>query len=114
MKKSTQMTKELRLDMFTMKIRFVVGTVEENKKYVSNFLNKVTKIGENCTIYQNVTLGRKNKDIAEYPSIGNNVTIYCNSTIVGNIEVGENSIIGCNTVVLKSVEPNSKCVGVVK
>ena len=72
------------------------------------------KIGENCTIYQNVTLGRKNKDIAEYPSIGNNVTIYCNSTIVGNIEVGENSIIGCNTVVLKSVEPNSKCVGVVK
>lgn len=49
MKKLKQMTKELRLDMFTMKIRFVVGTVEENKKYVSNFLNKVTKIGENCT-----------------------------------------------------------------
>ena len=32
MKKLKQKTKELRLDMFTMKIRFVVGTVEENKK----------------------------------------------------------------------------------
>lgn len=72
------------------------------------------KIGDNCTIYQNVTLGRKNKDVAEYPTIGNNITIYCNSVVIGNIEIGDNTVIGCNTVVLKSVEPNSKCVGVVK
>lgn len=71
-------------------------------------------IGDNCTIYQNVTLGRKNKDIAEYPTIGNNVTIYCNSTVIGDITIGDNCIIGCNSVVLKSVEDNSKCVGVVK
>lgn len=72
------------------------------------------KIGDNVTIYQNVTLGRKNKDIAEYPTIGNNVTIYCNSVLVGDISIGDNTIIGCNSTVLKSVEPNSKCVGVVK
>lgn len=72
------------------------------------------KIGDNVTIYQNVTLGRKNKDISEYPKIGNDVTIYCNSVVVGDISIGDNTIIGCNSTVLKSVEPNSKCVGVVK
>lgn len=71
-------------------------------------------IGKNCTIYQNVTLGRKNKDIPEYPAIGNNVIIYCNSTVIGNISVGDDSIIGCNSVVLKSIEKGTKCIGVVK
>lgn len=72
------------------------------------------EIGDNCVIYQNVTLGRKDREIAEYPVLGNNVIIYCNSTLIGNIKIGDNAIIGCNSVVLKSVEKNSKCVGVVK
>lgn len=72
------------------------------------------KIGDNVVIYQNVTIGRKNMDVAEYPIIGNNVIIYCNSVIIGNIIVGDNSTIGCNTVVLKSVDKNSTCTGVVK
>lgn len=72
------------------------------------------KIGDNCTIYQNVTLGRKNKDIPEYPIIEDGVTIYCNSSVVGNITIGKETVIGCNSIVLKSVEPNSRCVGVVK
>ena len=71
-------------------------------------------IGKSCTIYQNVTIGRKNKSVPEYPTIGDNVTIYCNSTLIGNINIGDNVIIGCNSVVLKSVKENSKCVGVVK
>ena len=72
------------------------------------------RIGENCVIYQNVTIGRKYRDIAEYPNIGDNVIIYCNSVLIGDINVGKNSVIGCNSVVLKSVDENSKCVGVVK
>ena len=72
------------------------------------------QIGDNCVIYQNVTLGRKNKDISEYPTIGNNVVIYCNSAVIGKISIGDNSIIGCNSVVLKSIENGSRCVGVVK
>lgn len=72
------------------------------------------KIGDNCVIYQNVTLGRKNRDIAEYPTIGNDVIIYCNSTVIGNLEIGDNSTIGCNAVVMKSVEKNTVCTGVVK
>lgn len=72
------------------------------------------KIGKNCVIYHNVTIGRKYKDIADYPSIGDNVIIYCNSTLIGNIQIGDNSLIGCNSIIMKSVEKNSKCVGVVK
>lgn len=72
------------------------------------------EIGENCIIYQNVTIGRKYREISDYPKIGNNITIYCNSTLVGNIQIGNNSIIGCNSVIMKSVKENSKCVGVVK
>lgn len=72
------------------------------------------KIGDNCVIYQNVTLGRKNRDIPDYPTIGKNVIIYCNSTVIGNVKIGDNSIVGCNTVVMKSVEKDSICTGVVK
>ena len=72
------------------------------------------KIAENCVIYQNVTIGRKYRDKPEYPEIGNNVTIYCNSTLIGDIKIGDCSIIGCNSVVLKSVGENSKCTGVVR
>ena len=50
-------------------------------------------IGDNCTIYQNVTLGRKNKDIVKYPTIGNDVTIYANSTIIGDVKIGNNATI---------------------
>lgn len=72
------------------------------------------KIGNNVTIYQNVTIGWKYGDIEQCPEIGDNVIIYCNSTLVGDIKIGENTTVGCNSVVLKSVENNSRCVGVVK
>lgn len=72
------------------------------------------KIGKNVTIYQNVTLGRKNKEVAEYPNIKENVIIYCNSIVLGNVTINKNSIIGCNSTVLRDVEENSVNVGVIK
>lgn len=71
-------------------------------------------IGKNCTIYQNVTIGRKNIDKAEYPIIGDNVIIYSSSSILGNIHIGNKAIVGCNSVVLNNVNENSIVVGVVK
>ena len=57
-------------------------------------------IGKNCTLYQNVTLGRK----GEYaPTLGDNVTIYANAVIIGNVHIGDNAIIGAGSVVLKDV-----------
>ncbi len=72
------------------------------------------EIGNNVTIYQNTTLGRKHEEEETCPKVGNNVTIYANSMIVGDIVIGDNATIGCNSVVLRSVMENEVCAGVVK
>lgn len=56
-------------------------------------------IGEKCTIYQQVTIG-KTTDI---PTIGNNVTICPGAKVIGGIIVGDNSIIGAGAIVTKDV-----------
>jgi len=61
-------------------------------------------LGENCEIYQNVTIGAGK---GGYPTIGNNVIIYGNSTICGNITIGDNCIIGANSFVNTDVPPNT-------
>lgn len=65
-------------------------------------------IGANCTIHQNCTLGDKN---GGRPKIGNNVTIYAGSMILGDITIGDNCIIGANSVVMESCPANSILVG---
>lgn len=59
-----------------------------------------TRIGTNCTIYNNVTIGQKRN---QYPVIGDNVVIYPGATIIGPITIGNNVIIGANSLVCKSV-----------
>jgi serine O-acetyltransferase len=64
-------------------------------------------VGDNCTIYQGVTIGAKFIDFSNSeqfrPSIGNNVTIGAGAKVLGGIHIGDNAIIGANTVVTKSV-----------
>ncbi len=70
------------------------------------------EMGENCSIYQNVTLGRgKTINGVDVPTIENNVTIYAGANIIGGVIVGENSIIGAGAVVVKDVPPNSIVAG---
>ena len=45
------------------------------------------------------------------PVIGNNVTIYAGTIIIGKITIGDNSIIGAGAVINKDVNPDSICVG---
>lgn len=71
-------------------------------------------IGNNVTIYQNVTIGRKNKDIPEYPTIEDNVIIYCNSIILGNVKIGKGAVIGAGSIVLRDVAPGERVCGVVR
>jgi len=72
------------------------------------------EIGNNCVIYQNVTIGRKNRDVEQYPKIGNETIIYSNAVVIGNIQIGNNVTIGCNALIMGNVEDNSKVVGIVK
>ena len=66
------------------------------------------KIGENFSVYQNVTIGNIS---GENPTIGDNVQITTSSVVIGNISIGNNTSIGANTTVTKSVPENCTVVG---
>lgn len=73
-------------------------------------LNAKTKIGVNCTLRHNVTIGNRHlKD--DVPEIGNNVNIGCGATILGKIKIGNNVSIGANAVVLVDIPDNCTVVG---
>lgn len=68
------------------------------------------KIGENCWINQQVTVGYSGSNIP--PIIGNNVTITCGAKVLGHIYVGDGAVIGANAVVIRDVEEGAVMVGV--
>ena len=76
-------------------------------------IGETTEIGDNCTIYQGVTLGGTGKDTGKrHPTIGNNVLIGSGAKVLGPFKVGDNSKIAANAVVLSEIPENSTCVGV--
>ncbi len=76
-------------------------------------IGETAVVGDNCTIYQGVTLGGTGKDKGKrHPTIGNNVTIGCGAKVLGPFSVGDNSKIAANAVVLNEIPANSTCVGV--
>ncbi len=76
-------------------------------------IGETAEIGDNCTIYQNVTLGGTGKDKGKrHPTIGSNVLIGCGAKVLGPFTVGDNSKIAANAVVLTEVPENSTAVGV--
>ena len=76
-------------------------------------IGETTIIGDNCTIYQGVTLGGTGKDKGKrHPTIGNNVVIGSGAKVLGPFKVGDNSKIAANAVVLSEVPDNCTVVGV--
>ena len=76
-------------------------------------IGETTIIGENCTIYQGVTLGGTGKDVGKrHPTLGNNVMIGAGAKVLGPINIGDNSKIAAGAVVLKDIPENSTAVGV--
>lgn len=65
------------------------------------------KIGKNCTIFHQVTIGNDYRDVHNVPIIGDNVKIYPGAKIVGKITIGNNVEIGANAVVTKDIPDNS-------
>lgn len=79
------------------------------------FINSDSKIGENATIQQGVTIGGnifKTKNGRGSPIIGDNVLISAGAMILGPVTIGDNSIIGANAVVIKDIPKDSVAVGV--
>ena len=76
-------------------------------------IGETSEIGNDCTIYHQVTLGGTGKDrLKRHPTIGNNVLIGAGTKVLGPVKIGDNVKIGAGSVVLKSVESNSTVVGV--
>lgn len=69
-----------------------------------------SRIGTNCTILQNVTIGKRN---GVAPGIGNNVVIGAGAIIIGDISIGNNSKIGAGSIVIKNVPANSTYVNTI-
>ncbi|CVI73811.1 Serine acetyltransferase [Eubacteriaceae bacterium CHKCI004] len=75
-----------------------------------------TVVGDNCKIYQNVTLGGNGKiingkPITGAPTLEQNVAIFAGACVLGPIIIGHDSIVGANAVVTKDVPPHSLVVG---
>ena len=66
------------------------------------------KIGENCSINQQVTIGY-NGDSA--PIIGDNVTIAAGAIVIGGVSIHNNAIVGAGAVVTHDVKENDVVVG---
>lgn len=76
-------------------------------------IGETTEIGDNCTLYQGVTLGGTGKDVGKrHPTIGNNVLVGAGAKVLGPITIADNSKVAANAVVLKDIAENSTAVGI--
>lgn len=76
-------------------------------------IGETTIIGDDCTLYQGVTLGGTGKDVGKrHPTLGNNVMVGSGAKVLGPFKVGDNSKIASNAVVLTEIPPNCTAVGV--
>ncbi len=76
-------------------------------------IGETAVIGDNCTIYQGVTLGGTGKDTGKrHPTIGNNVMIGSGAKVLGPFTVGDGAKIAAGAVVLDAVPEGATAVGV--
>ena len=76
-------------------------------------IGETTEIGDDCLLYQGVTLGGTGKDKGKrHPTLGNNVLVGSGAKVLGPFTVGDNARIAAGAVVLGEVPPNATAVGV--
>lgn len=76
-------------------------------------IGETAEVGDNCTIYQGVTLGGTGKDKGKrHPTLKNGVLVGSGAKVLGPFTVGENSKIAANAVALKEIADYQTVVGV--
>ena len=76
-------------------------------------IGETTEIGDDCLLYQGVTLGGTGKDKGKrHPTLGNNIMVGAGAKVLGPFKVGDNARIAANSVVLREVPENATVVGV--
>jgi len=76
-------------------------------------VGETAEIGDECTIYQGVTLGGTSlaKGAKRHPTLGRGVIVGANAQVLGGFTVGEGARVGSNAVVVKPVPPGATAVG---
>ena len=76
-------------------------------------IGETSEIGDDVLMYKGVVLGGTSLEKRKrHPTIGNNVVIGSNATILGDILVGDGAKIGSGAVVIKPVPAGATVVGV--
>lgn len=78
-------------------------------------IGKSVEIGENCTIFQQVTIGSSHPGDylkGKQPLIGNNVWLFAGSKVLGDIRIANYTLVGANAVLLHDTEEGKSYVGV--
>ena len=75
-------------------------------------IGETAEIGDDCLLYQGVTLGGTGKETGKrHPTICNNVLVGSGAKVLGPFKVGDNSRVAANSVVLREIPENSTAVG---
>ena len=76
-------------------------------------IGETTVIGDNCHLYQGVTLGgTSTKRAKRHPTLGDGVVVGAGAKIIGAVNIGDDAKIGAGSVVVTNVPPNATVVGV--
>ena len=76
-------------------------------------IGETAEIGDDCLLYQGVTLGGTGKETGKrHPTLGNNVLIGAGAKVLGPVYIGDNVRVGAGSVVLKNLPANATAVGV--
>lgn len=76
-------------------------------------IGETAEIGDDCTIYQGVTLGGTSlsKGAKRHPTLARGVIVGANAQVLGGFVVGEGARVGSGAVVTKPVPPGATAVG---
>jgi serine O-acetyltransferase len=76
-------------------------------------IGETAEIGDDCTIYQGVTLGGTSlaKGSKRHPTLGRGVVVGASSQVLGGFTVGDGAKIGSSAVVTKPVPAGATAVG---
>lgn len=76
-------------------------------------VGETTIIGDDCQLYQGVTLGGTGKEKGKrHPTLGNNVVVGVGASVLGNVTLGDNVKVGGGAVVVRDVPADCTVVGV--
>jgi serine O-acetyltransferase len=77
-------------------------------------IGETAEIGDDCTIYQGVTLGGTSlyRGTKRHPTLGNGVVVSAGAKVLGGFTVGDGAKVGSNAVVLKEVPAGATVVGI--